>query len=372
MPRRRPDAPPDKMLTFIGVDAQYFSAVLMPAAREPGRRLVRRADADPRRQGRSEAPEPDEHVVPAGQRREGAEAGRDARAQVQALRRPEESRPSWKPYGLGELVYFGWPIFAVVAVPLTHILHCFYAVVGNYGLAIILLTVLVRGCMFPLSRKQAAGAQKMQELQPEIKKLQEKYKNNAEARAKAQQELFRKHNYNPLSGCLPIFIQLPMFIGLYRSLMVDIELRDAPLFSHSIRWCSNLAAPDMLFDWSGFMPAVVQRGRRHVRPGAVLQPPADPDDRAVHRAAEDVHAAARRRAGRHAAEDDEVHDDLHGRDVLQGGQRPVHLLHRVEPVGPGRAPVPAEDRARRRRHAAETRAEAKARDASTPPRRRGQ
>ena len=71
-----------------------------------------------------------------------------------------------------------------------------------------------------------------------------------EARAKAQQELFRKHNYNPLSGCLPIFIQMPVFIGLYRSLMVAIELRDAPLISHAIRWCSNLAAPDMLYDWS--------------------------------------------------------------------------------------------------------------------------
>ena len=116
-------------------------------------------------------------------------------------------------------------------MPLTWVLHAFYAVVRNYGLAIILLTVLVRGCMFPLSLKQAAGAQKMQLLQPEIKKIQEKHKGNAEARTKAQQELFRKHNYNPLSGCLPIFIQMPVFIGLYRSLMVAIELRDAPLIS---------------------------------------------------------------------------------------------------------------------------------------------
>ena len=137
-----------------------------------------------------------------------------------------------KDYQLGELIYYGWPIFAAVAVPLTAILHFFYAFVWNYGLAIILLTVLVRGCMFPLSLKQAAGAQKMQLLQPEIKKLPEKHKNNAEARAKAQQELFRKHNYNPLSGCLPIFIQMPVFMGLYRCLMVDIELRDAPLISH--------------------------------------------------------------------------------------------------------------------------------------------
>jgi YidC/Oxa1 family membrane protein insertase len=163
-------------------------------------------------------------------------------------------------YHLGELVYFGWPIFAAVAVPLTSMLHFFYSMVGNYGLAIIMLTVLVRGCMFPLSRKQALGAQKMQELQPEIKKIQEKHKNNAEGRGKAQQELFRKHNYNPLSGCLVAFIQLPIFIGLYRSLMVAIELRDAPLISNSIRWCSNLAAPDMLFDWSAFMPVFVNSG----------------------------------------------------------------------------------------------------------------
>jgi YidC/Oxa1 family membrane protein insertase len=147
-----------------------------------------------------------------------------------------------------------------VAVPLTVILHGLYYVVGNYGLAIILLTVLVRGCMFPLSLKQVAGAQKMQQLQPEIKKIQEKHKNNAEARTKAQQELFRKHDYNPLSGCLPIFIQMPVFIGLYRSLMVAIELRDAPLISNSIRWCSNLAAPDMLFDWHSYMPDFVNNG----------------------------------------------------------------------------------------------------------------
>jgi YidC/Oxa1 family membrane protein insertase len=159
-----------------------------------------------------------------------------------------------EPYGLSELVYFGWPIFAWVAVPLTHILHFFFEIVRNYGLAIILLTVLVRGCMFPLSLKQAAGAQKMQIIQPEMKKLQERHKNDSAARAKAQQELFQKHNYNPLSGCLPLFIQMPVFIGLYRSLMVAIELRDAALLNHSIRWCSNLAAPDMLYDWSGFMP----------------------------------------------------------------------------------------------------------------------
>ena len=246
-------------------------------------------------------------------------------------------------YGLGDLMYYGW--FGWVAVPMTNTLHFFYAIVRNSGLAIIMLTVLVRLCMFPLSRKQALNAQKMQELQPEIKRIQEKYKKDVEGRTKAQQELFRKHNYNPLSGCLLMFIQLPIFIGLYRSLQVDVELRDAPLIAEAIRWCSNLAAPDMLFDWSSVHARLGQQRRRHAGPGAVFQPAAAADDRPVHLAAEDVHAAAGRRSGRHAAEDHELHDDLHGHVVLQGGVRIVHLLHRVEPVGDGGAEVPAAEEA---------------------------
>ncbi len=257
----RPDTPPDKMLTFIGVDAQYFSAVLMPERKNPAD--VWFEDVQPICVGKVD---PQQKNL--------------ANTSCRLITAAQELKPGGvlvnrykffagpkKPallengeYRLGELVYFGWPIFAWVAVPLTVILHGFYAFVGNYGLAIILLTVLVRGCMFPLSLKQAAGAQKMQQLQPEIKKIQEKYKNNVEGRTKAQQELFRKHNYNPLSGCLPIFIQMPVFIGLYRALMVAIELRDAPLISNSIRWCSNLAAPDMLFDWHAFMPAFINSG----------------------------------------------------------------------------------------------------------------
>jgi YidC/Oxa1 family membrane protein insertase len=161
-------------------------------------------------------------------------------------------------YGLGELVYYGW--FSVIARPLVQLLHLFHVVLP-YGLAIILLTVVVRGAMFPLSRKQALGAIKMQQIQPELKRIQEQYKNNAEAKMKAQQELFRKHNYHPASGCLVMLIQLPIFVALYRGLMVDVELRQAPLISESIRWCSNLAAPDMFFDWSGFMPAWINNGQ---------------------------------------------------------------------------------------------------------------
>lgn len=251
----------EKPLTFIGVDAQYFSAVLLPRREEGAAPWfdelmpIRMGAVDPKL---TKLTNTSCRLI--GKPLE-LKPGTSIRNQFTFFAGPKQpALLADEEYRLSELVYFGWPIFAMVARPLTSVLHSFYAVTGNYGLAIILLTVLVRGCMFPLSLKQAAGAQKMQLLQPEIKKIQEKHKGNAEARTKAQQELFRKHNYNPLAGCLPVFIQMPVFIGLYRSLMVAIELRDAPLFSNAIRWCSNLAAPDMLYDWHWFMPAFINSG----------------------------------------------------------------------------------------------------------------
>ncbi len=155
-------------------------------------------------------------------------------------------------YQLGNLLYYGW--FGWVSRLMLAVLHGFYFLVRNYGLAIVLLTVLVRALMFPLSKKQALSAQKMQELQPEMKAIRERYKNDPEAYGRAMRELFQKHNYNPFGGCLLVLIQLPIFVGLYRALMVDVALRQAPLLP-GISWCSNLAAPDMLLYWEGVLPA---------------------------------------------------------------------------------------------------------------------
>ena len=154
-------------------------------------------------------------------------------------------------YGLQECIVYGW--FHMVARPMTRLLHLLYLVVRNYGIAIVLLTFLVRGCMFPLGRQQAMNAMKMQELAPEMKKIKEKYPSDMEKQAAAQRELFQKHNYNPLSGCLLMFFQLPVFVGLYRALSVDIDLRQAPLIP-GLRWASNLAGPDMLWRWDHVLP----------------------------------------------------------------------------------------------------------------------
>jgi len=87
-------------------------------------------------------------------------------------------------------------------------------------------------------------------MKPEIDKITEKHKDDMQARTQALQELYRKHKFNPLSGCLPMLIQLPILIALYRALSVDVELYGASLLGSGVRWCSDMAAPDRLWDWS--------------------------------------------------------------------------------------------------------------------------
>src|SRR5262245_60036445 len=162
-------------------------------------------------------------------------------------------------YELDPLIEYGWPIFGVPAKLLRNVLNGLYWLTGlfripNYGISIILLTVIVRTCMIPISLKQARSAAKMQELAPEIQKIKDKYPDDPMKQHAAVQELYKKHDFNMFGGCLPVFIQLPIFIGLYRCLSVDIDLRDAALFSESIQWASNLAGPDKLFRWDSWMP----------------------------------------------------------------------------------------------------------------------
>jgi YidC/Oxa1 family membrane protein insertase len=113
---------------------------------------------------------------------------------------------------------------------------------GNYGVAIILLTLLVRMLMFPLGRKQAMAAKKMQELQPLLKEIQEKSKNDREKQGRETMALYKKHGVNPLGGCLPALIQLPIFVGLWQALNTSVNLRQATFL-----YIQDLAAPDMLF-----------------------------------------------------------------------------------------------------------------------------
>ena len=243
-------------LDFIGVDGQYFQCTAMPTQAGGDDRFV----YSPIRVGARYSQhinftdvsfrlKSDENqLAPYGSKG-------DSFTQEFVVFIGPKQRDVMADYGLSKTIVYGW--FWFVSIPLLWILHFFHDyLVFNYGIAIIMLTILVRLCLFPLSRKQVTSSIRMQKLQPELAKLKEKYKDNPQEMMVAQQALFKKHGVNPLSGCLPIFIQMPIFIGLYKALSLDVNLYGAPLFSKSVRWCSNLAAPDMAINWSGLWNSI--------------------------------------------------------------------------------------------------------------------
>ncbi|SUZ54219.1 uncharacterized protein METZ01_LOCUS7073 [marine metagenome] len=130
----------------------------------------------------------------------------------------------------------------VLAGPLLDLLRLIFGYVGNYGVAIIILTIIVRIVLFPLTFKGMKSMKRMQQLTPRMKKLQEKYKNNKEKLNKEMMELYRKNKVNPLGGCLPLLLQIPVFFALYSSLSSAVELRHAPF----IFWIGDLSQPDGL------------------------------------------------------------------------------------------------------------------------------
>ncbi|MBX9589954.1 MAG: membrane protein insertase YidC [Hyphomonadaceae bacterium] len=151
------------------------------------------------------------------------------------------------------LVDWGW--FWFFTKPLFKLLHWLGLMLGNYGLAILATTVLVKLVFFPLANKSYESMAKMKMLQPEMEKLRERYKDD---RAKQQQELmtlYRDKKINPMAGCLPILLQIPVFFALYKVLFITIDMRHAPFYG----WIKDLSAPDptSIFNLFGLLPFAV-------------------------------------------------------------------------------------------------------------------
>jgi len=145
---------------------------------------------------------------------------------------------------------FGW--FYFMTKPIFLVLVFFHGLFGNFGLGILLLTVLIKAAMFPLANKSYKSMAVMRRLQPEMLKLRERY---ADDKMKLNQEmmgLYKREKVNPLSGCLPILVQIPVFFALYKVLFVTIEMRHAPFFG----WINDLSAPDptTIFNLFGVIP----------------------------------------------------------------------------------------------------------------------
>lgn len=143
-------------------------------------------------------------------------------------------------YDLAEAINFGW--FDILAKPMLYLLNFFYSVLGNYGIAIILLTCLIKGSFWPITQKGMKSMKNMQKLQPKVTKLREKYKEDPVKMNQEMMALYKTYKVNPVGGCLPMLIQVPFFFALYRVLMAAIELRHAPF----MLWINDLSAPDRL------------------------------------------------------------------------------------------------------------------------------
>ncbi|HBA89605.1 MAG TPA: membrane protein insertase YidC [Geobacter sp.] len=139
---------------------------------------------------------------------------------------------------LEEVIDYGW--FAAIAKPLVASLKYLYKYTGNYGLAIIIITFILKLLFFPLTHKSYKSMKDMQKLQPKMTELKEKFKNDRDAMNRAVMELYKTHKVNPMGGCLPMVVQIPVFFGLYRALMYSIELRHAPFYF----WITDLSAKD--------------------------------------------------------------------------------------------------------------------------------
>jgi YidC/Oxa1 family membrane protein insertase len=140
----------------------------------------------------------------------------------------------------GKAIDWGW--FEIIMKPIFYLLDWLFRMVNNFGVAIILLTFIVRGLMFPIAQRQFSSMAAMRAVQPKLKALQERYKDD---KPKLQQEmmaLYQKEKINPVAGCLPIFLQIPVFYALYKVLMLTIEMRHQPF----VGWIKDLSAPDPL------------------------------------------------------------------------------------------------------------------------------
>ncbi|PLW76195.1 membrane protein insertase YidC [Cohaesibacter celericrescens] len=153
-------------------------------------------------------------------------------------------------YNFDLLIDWGW--FYFLTKPMFAVIDYLYGMFGNFGVAILLVTVGVKAIFFPLANKSYASMSKMKMLQPKMEEIKKTFADNKEGQQKAIMELYKNEKVNPLAGCLPILIQIPVFFSLYKVLYITIEMRHAPFFG----WIQDLSAPDPtnIFTAFGLIP----------------------------------------------------------------------------------------------------------------------
>ncbi len=224
-------------IKYVGVDGQYFAALLIPEKNQEKTNwlakihpLLLKKHKEPQKSLISIQLESNPVLIAAGQ----------TETQTYKLFAGPKRDALLRPFEADGIVEYGW--FGSISKIMLAIMMFFHSTLyAPYGLAIIMLTILVRGLMFPISRKHAKSAKKMKDMQPKFEAIKKKYADpkDKEKLAKAQMELMKESGF--FSGCLPMLLQLPIFIGLYQALYTSVDLRMAPFL-----WIENLAAPDHL------------------------------------------------------------------------------------------------------------------------------
>jgi YidC/Oxa1 family membrane protein insertase len=148
------------------------------------------------------------------------------------------------------LIDWGWLFF--ITKPMYYLLTFLNGIIGNFGVAVLAVTVIVKALFFPLASRSYASMAAMRRVQPEMKAIQERFKEDRPAQQQAMMELYKKEKINPLSGCWPILIQIPVFFALYTVIFISLDMRHAPFFG----WIQDLAAPDPtnIFTLFGLIP----------------------------------------------------------------------------------------------------------------------
>ncbi|MFQ5882475.1 MAG: membrane protein insertase YidC [Candidatus Methylomirabilales bacterium] len=215
-------------VSFTALQDRYFAAALIPEKPTPSGLVAR-----------DEAGRPVVGLLyPATELPLGGEMG----VELQVYAGPKEiARLRDAGHNLQRLVNLGW--FDFVARPALHLLRFLYDFTANYGVAIIIITILQKMAFYPLTQKSLKSMQAMQALQPKIQAIRERYKNNPQKINQETMELYKRHGVNPVGGCLPMVIQIPIFIALYNALASSVELWRAPF----CLWIDDLSQPDTIY-----------------------------------------------------------------------------------------------------------------------------
>jgi len=227
---------------WVGITDKYWMATLIPDQKQKVDVTIKQTGSGPELKYQVDYIAPGQAIAP------GTTATTDARlfagAKIVRIISDYETK-----YGIDKFdLTIDWGWFWFFTKPLFWLLEWLYVHLGNFGLSILVLTVIVKAVFFPLANKSYAAMSKMKALQPEMEKLKERYGEDRQRMNQELMQLYRREKVNPAAGCLPIVVQIPVFFALYKVLYTTIEMRHQPFFG----WIKDLSAPDPLTILTGF------------------------------------------------------------------------------------------------------------------------